>query len=86
MTSPACKYCGGFIAEPTPGGVPVVTTVPQATRRLHDGDLVTVDADRGVVRVVEYGSRSREPEAVLDRLERPEAVLDGLELPEAVLA
>ena len=45
-------------------GVPVVTCLPQATRRLHDGDLVVVDADRGVVRVVEYGAAALKPEAV----------------------
>jgi hypothetical protein len=28
ITSPAFRYCGGFITEPTPGGVPVVTTSP----------------------------------------------------------
>jgi len=37
-------------------GVPVVTTLPQATKRLKDGDLVVVDGDRGVVRVVERAS------------------------------
>ena len=28
ITSPALRYCGGFITEPTPGGVPVVTMSP----------------------------------------------------------
>ena len=27
-TSPAFRYCGGFIPSPTPGGVPVETTSP----------------------------------------------------------
>ena len=27
-SSPAFRYSGGFLAEPTPGGVPVVTTSP----------------------------------------------------------
>ncbi|HEY3354139.1 MAG TPA: PEP/pyruvate-binding domain-containing protein [Polyangia bacterium] len=45
-------------------GVPVITCLSQATRRLHDGDLVVVDADRGVVRVVEYGAAALQPEAV----------------------
>jgi pyruvate,water dikinase len=40
-------------------GVPVVTCLSQATRRLHDGDLVVVDGDRGLVRVVEWGSAHR---------------------------
>jgi pyruvate,water dikinase len=45
-------------------GVPVVTCLSHATRRLHDGDLVVVDADRGVVRVVDYGAAALQPEAV----------------------
>ena len=48
-------------------GVPVVTCLPQATRRLHDGDLVVVDGDRGLVRVVEWGSAHR-TEAVVTPL------------------
>jgi pyruvate,water dikinase len=43
-------------------GVPVITCLAHATRRLHHGDLVVVDADRGVVRVVEYGAVARRPE------------------------
>src|SRR5439155_12613087 len=27
-TSPAFRYCGGFIPKPTPGGVPVLITSP----------------------------------------------------------
>jgi phosphohistidine swiveling domain-containing protein len=44
-------------------GVPVVTCLPHATRRLHDGDLVVVDGDRGLVRVVEWQA-GQEPEAL----------------------
>ncbi len=34
-------------------GVPLVTAARDATRRIRDGDLVEVDGDRGVVRVIE---------------------------------
>lgn len=37
-------------------GVPSVVAVPEATRRLHDGQLVEVDGPSGVVTVLPEGA------------------------------
>ena len=34
-------------------GIPCVIATKIATKVLHDGDLVEVDADKGVVRIIE---------------------------------
>jgi pyruvate,water dikinase len=33
-------------------GIPTVLQIPQATRRFHDGQLLRVDGDRGIVEIV----------------------------------
>jgi pyruvate,water dikinase len=40
-------------------GIPTVISIASATRRLHDGDIVTVDGTRGTVVIEKPGAQRR---------------------------